>query len=246
MSSKNLEVIVIRTMPYKENDLLVDVYSKDYGYLNIHSRGANKQSSKSFYLLKPFNILTIDLLKMDLNNISSYKSGTIIKTFDYLSLDYNQMNFINLIQEIIVKTHSGINNNLEYYEVLYKVINLLNKNNINYINELINIFILETLKQLGANPCLDSCVTCLKITNIVSFDVNDDGFKCKDCLNENHNNISNNNFLRYLYYINKQDYIEASKFKDAQYYTYKLLIKYLTENAGMYLNSLKYINVKEK
>lgn len=246
MNNKNLDVIVIRTMPYKENDLLVDVFSKDYGYLNIHARGANKQSSKSFYLLKPFNILTIDLLKMDLKGISSFKSGSIIKTFDYLSLDFTQMNFVSLIQEIIVKSNSAIIDYNRYYNTLFEIINLLNKKELMYINDLINIFLNETLKQLGVNPCLDSCVACHKTSNIVTYDINDDGFKCKDCIDENHNNISNNSFLRYLYYLNLKDYQNASKFKDAQYYTYKLLIKYLTENAGMYLNSLKYINMKEK
>ena len=89
MITKDIDAIVFNIFNYKENDTMVDVYTKEYGFMQLYVRGGQKTTSKSFFIFKIFNIISIDLSKVNLNELSMYRSGSITKVFDYTSLNYD-------------------------------------------------------------------------------------------------------------------------------------------------------------
>ncbi|MEG0569772.1 MAG: recombination protein O N-terminal domain-containing protein, partial [Erysipelotrichales bacterium] len=86
MITKDIKGIVFNILNYKDNDLIVDVFTYDYGFIQLYVKGAAKIKNKSFYIFKLFNEISFDVAKLDINGLSTYRSGSIIKVFDYTKL----------------------------------------------------------------------------------------------------------------------------------------------------------------
>lgn len=244
MITKNIEGIVFNIFNYQDNALIVDVFTKEYGFISLKVKGGQKSSSKAFHIFKMFNIISFDVLTLNVNGLSNYRSGEVIEYFDFTKLDYFSMNMMMLISEVLQKTkHLNDFNFKNYYQLVKEIIKKVNQEDQdNY--SLLNLFLLETLKMLGSQPVLDSCLICQKITKIKAYSYALHGFICQDCL-ENNNDLDNENIsyqqdlLRYLYHLNKYQIVDVdNKIKiNLRYY----LLNTLNDNTGLYLKSSKYL-----
>lgn len=61
-TTTNIEAIVLNHTPYRENDLLVSIYSLDYGKITVLARGAKKLTSKNASYIQPMTLCSIDAL----------------------------------------------------------------------------------------------------------------------------------------------------------------------------------------
>lgn len=244
MNTKNIEGIVFNIFNYQENALIVDVLTKEYGFISLCVKGGQKSSSKAFYILKMFNIITFDISKLNIEGLSNYRSAQVIEYFDYTKLDYFTMNMMMLISELLIKIKPLNDLNLtNYYQILKQIVIKVNKAESDN-SSLLNLLLLETFKILGSQPILDSCMLCNKIENIKAYSYSSHGFICQECLNDNrlleNDKISyQNELLRYLYYLNKYQIIEVdNKLKiNLRYY----FLNILNENTGIYLKSSQYL-----
>ncbi|CAK1235038.1 Recombinational DNA repair protein RecO (RecF pathway) (RecO) [Fructobacillus fructosus] len=55
-----IEGLILNTMPYRENDLLVKIFSKEQGIITAMARGAKKQKSQLAAVSQPFTWLVVD------------------------------------------------------------------------------------------------------------------------------------------------------------------------------------------
>ncbi|MEG0686981.1 MAG: DNA repair protein RecO, partial [Erysipelotrichales bacterium] len=178
MITKDIKGIVFNILNYKDNDLIVDVFTYDYGFIQLYVKGAQKIKSKSFYIFKLFNEISFDIAKMDLNGLSTYRSGSIIKVFDYTKLDYTQINCSMLISELLVKIKELKDFNIKrYYKDLQLVLSLMLENKTLFH---INYFLNKTLIILGSGLVLDECQVCGSKKEIVGFSPILSGFVCSN------------------------------------------------------------------
>ena len=65
-----VEAIIIKTTAYKENDLILHVYTKEYGKIGILARGVKKLTSKNARACQPLMMSEMTIrLKKGLNTL---------------------------------------------------------------------------------------------------------------------------------------------------------------------------------
>lgn len=238
--TKDLHGIIFNIFNYKENDLIADVFTKEYGAIQLYVKGAQKTTSKSFFIFKQFNIITFDVSKLNLKELSMYKSGEVKEVFDYTKLNYEQMNTTMLISELLVKIkHLNDYDYQNYYQELLIIISDL-KTNRKPVQFILNYFLYISLKVLGSGLVLDSCYQCSKQHNIIAYDIINNGFICLACFEGNSKYLKDQTILNYLYKLPKYEEIDDN----ALIYDkaiFELLIDCLKENTGVYLIASNYI-----
>ena len=169
----NVEGIVLKQTPYKENDVILHVYTKDYGKLSFIAKGVRKLTSKNARAVTPMMLSEFSVnLKKGLS--------TLIKA--------SPINYLRHIKESIESEVVG-NAILEYFyryveenepdEMIYNQL----KESLYALDRgyspilvycLFQVFILE---HNGISIDVDGCVLCGS-TRVVSISVADGGFVC--------------------------------------------------------------------
>lgn len=238
--TKDLHGIIFNIFNYKENDLIVDVFTKEYGIMQLYVKGGQKTTTKSFFIFRLFNVITFDVSKLNLSELSIYKSGEVNEVFDYTKLNYEQMNSTMFISELLVKIkHVADYNYKKYYQELLVIItDLKEKNKSSHF--ILNYFIYITLKILGSGIILNGCYHCSKQQDIIAYDILNGGFVCIDCFDNNSKYLKDKTILNYLYKLPRYEELEnnALVYDKA---VFEILIDCLKENTGVYLMALKYI-----
>ena len=239
MIIKDLKGVVFNVFNYKESDLIVDVFSQSFGFLQLYVRGGQKTTSKSFFVFNKFNIINFDLSKYNENGLSTYKSGHVIKSFDFINLSYEKINVMMYLEELLEKIKHGKIFSQTYYDSIVNIIDNLKNSECSSLYSL-NYLLVKTLNVLGCQIMLEGCFYCNNEYNIKVFDYDVNGFVCSNCYKESINNTFLKEELIYLYNLNtyqKCDIINYSIEKKIFNYLSSLLL----DNAGIYLVSQKYL-----
>ena len=169
----NVECVVLKQTSYKENDVILHVYTKDYGKLSFVAKGIRKLTSKNARASSPMMISEFSVnLKKGLS--------TLIKA--------SPLNYLRHIKESIESEIVG-NYILEYFyrcveenepdeDVYNHLVESLKALDHGYspllVYCLFQVFILE---HNGISVDVDGCVVCGS-SRVVSISVNDGGFVC--------------------------------------------------------------------
>lgn len=242
MTIKGIEGLVIDLLDQKDYDIIASILTKDYGFIKVYVKGAKKVKNKSFYVFKELNLIEFDLNSFNPDGISSYKSGTIINVFDYTKLSLAQSGLVATIMELIMKISQTYEKNDAYYDSIKATIKLITPDNKAQTLALLNNVLLKTLAILGVPLQLKHCLECGNRQNrVVAFDIDLAGFICQEHYQADHQSINDKSILTYLFYLNKDNYDKLLDYEAYHQVVNQLLNKYLIENTGVYLNSLKYI-----
>lgn len=170
----NVEGVVLKQIPYKDNDMILHVYTKDYGKLSFVAKGIRKLTSKNARASSPMMISEFSVnLKKGLS--------TLIKA--------SPINYLRHIKESIESEIVG-NYILEYFyryveenepdEDVYKqLIKSLKALDYGYSPLLVYcLFQVFILNHNGISIDVDGCVVCGSL-KVVSISVDEGGFVCE-------------------------------------------------------------------
>ena len=170
----NVEAVVLKQIPYKDNDMILHVYTKDYGKLSFVAKGIRKLTSKNARASSPMMISEFSVnLKKGLS--------TLIKA--------SPINYLRHIKESIESEIVG-NYILEYFyryveenepdEDVYKqLIKSLKALDYGYSPLLVYcLFQVFILNHNGISIDVDGCVVCGSL-KVVSISVDEGGFVCE-------------------------------------------------------------------
>lgn len=198
-----VECFVLSHTDYKENSLLVNVLTKEYGKLTFVANGVKKAKSKNasgilLYTKSEFSFdykedktmfrlksaKTIDYYRHLHENIEYIAASTLIsEASDYL-----------LLQSVDIELQQSI------YSLLEEAYNALNEEKDTKI--IVSIYIAKLLQLFGTSMEVDSCVLCGN-TKVSSFSVSDGGFLCLECAKKRKQPLLSPNLLKAIRYINK-------------------------------------------
>lgn len=231
--------IVLKAIPFKENDVILSVYFKEYGKLSLLANGLRKAKSKNASSCQPFMLSEFTFfLKKGMCKLVSAK---LIDSFHHIENSLSRNACASLICEYYYR---GLNDNqpsLNHYRFL--------KNSLMYLHQgyhhlQIYLFILAfILKDSGSAIVVDHCACCDDTSNIVSVDVSSGGFICLKHFEPHHIRYSVD-FLKMFRLINKADISQIDKLTtDA--YTLKTLKEVMEQFYDEYctikLNSKEFI-----
>lgn len=201
--NERVECFVLNHTDYKDNSILVNVLTKEYGKLSFVVAGAKKITSKNASGI---------LLYTKSEFLFDYKEGKTIfrlknaKTINYYRRNHEIMEYIaasTLISE--ASDHLLLQDcDLELQQAIYDLL----QEAYQYLDDgqnakiIVSIFITKLLQLFGSGIEVDGCVLCGN-TKVSSFSIIEGGFLCADCANKNHISFISRDVLKAIRYINK-------------------------------------------
>lgn len=247
----NTQGIVLKSVTYKENDLILTIYTRKLGKIAAIARGAKKSKSSLLSSSQIFAYSNFTLKKE--GNLYRVTQSEIIKSFYNLSYNFDAFSYSAHILKLIDNFTIDNQPNNRLFILLAQCLYLFCEEDIDM--EYLNLcFKLKFLDYIGFKPIVNKCVNCYNsdLKNTV-FNIYEGGVLCKKCSdNFEHNLNINVTTPQLMDYILKNDILGCSKAKVSQYLINELskIVKiYMNEYVGNInqksLNVLKSINKKE-
>lgn len=201
------EGIVIRTTPFREHDLVVNVLSNDK-MRSFLARGALKMDSKNASSVNNYAHSRFAITKG--KDGFSLRSGELLDSYEHIKEDLSRLAVLDFIGEITNKLVQS--DDAPYlYGYLEKSLQLLNSGFDPYTVAI--IYFAKVLNVAGYGLEVDSCVFCGQKSQIVAINYMDGGFICEDCFDSlNHAKSSPRKLkiLRYIFKVDKERFGQVS------------------------------------
>ena len=233
-------VVILKHTDYRENDIILQTFSAEYGKLSFIARGLKKMTSKNAAACQLFMLseVTFDYVKNDYLHI--LKSANVVDSFRLLREDLNLLSIMSVLAEITQQ----IELTSEDYQL---IINTMERmvNAPDYALIALNLFLSEVVAKQGNSPMADGCVVCGSTNEICSVSITEGGFVCKQCNQRLRLPTLATEDLQGFRYITKAgfkqyDLITANIETNSLVIT-RLLLGFLNEHSGITCKSFRFL-----
>ncbi|WP_419726578.1 DNA repair protein RecO [Terrisporobacter petrolearius] len=246
----NTQGIVLKSVTYKENDLILTIYTRKLGKIAAIARGAKKSKSSLLSSSQIFAYSNFTLKKE--GNMYRVTQSEIIKSFYNLSYNFEAFSYATHILKLLDNFVIDNQSNNRLFISLAQTLYLFCEENIDM--EYVSLcFELKFLDYVGFKPIVNKCVSCNNSSfKNPAFNIYEGGILCERCSdNFQHNLKMNITTANLMDYILKNDMLLCSKAKVSKYLINelnKILKIYMNEYLGSIneksLNVLKSLNKK--
>lgn len=227
----NTQGIVLKSVTYKENDLILTIFTRKLGKISAIARGAKKSKSTLLSSSQIFAYANFTLKKE--GNMYRVTQSEIIKSFYSLSYNFEAFSYATHILKLIDNSLIDNQSNNRLFILLAQSLYLYSEEKVDM--EYITLcFELKFLDYIGFRPIVNYCVNCNKkeLDNIL-FNVYEGGVLCEDCSKIYEHNLKINiTTSKLMSYILNNDILNCSKAKVSKY-----LIKELSKILKIYMNT---------
>ena len=215
-STKNISAIILKADFYKEQDLLITIYSQEEGKLILSARGARKSSSKLGGHLQIFNLANLMVV-----------SG---RNFDYIGAAKNNKSYLNVREDFNKLQIAGkamyvfnrlVNTKVQDEDLYYLLMNFLDHLNQTQNNDISKLemyylsFLWQLLSILGYKPNLYTCYYCKKRVSegVNHFNLDKASLAC------DHSQLTgpiiklNSSIIKYLRFLNEYSFDKVELLK---------------------------------
>ena len=176
MEKVTIDGIVLNETNYSETSKILNILTKEYGYISVISKGSRTLKSKlrGISMKMVYARFTISYKE---NGLSTLIEGTIINSLKYIMTDLVKMNYATYLLDL-TRSILKENNNPDLFNILASSLIKINDS----FDPLIitNIFEIKMLNYLGVNPSFRECVNCSS-PDVLTFDLRIGGMVCKNC-----------------------------------------------------------------
>lgn len=226
----NTQGIVLKSVTYKENDLILTIFSRKLGKISAIARGAKKSKSSLLSSSQIFAYSNFTLKRE--GNMYRVTQSEIIKSFYNLSYNFEAFSYATYILKLIDNFMIDNQPNNRLFVLLAQSLYLFSEENIDM--EYVTLcFELKFLDYIGFRPIVNTCASCYNndFRNPV-FNIYEGGILCEKCSsNFEHNLRLNITTVKLMDYILKNDLLSCSKAKVSKY-----LINELSKILKIYIN----------
>ncbi|PSJ31940.1 DNA recombination protein RecO [Peptostreptococcus russellii] len=206
----NTQGVVLKSIKYNENDLILTIYTRMYGKVAAIAKGAQRAKSRHLPTSQLFSYNNYTLKKQK-GLFQVYQSDSI-KSFYNISTDFDSFSYSTFILKLVeMNTDEGQVNN-DVFGLLVQTLFLYSEA---YENRLflLDIFLLKFIDFMGYKPQVSRCVSCGKTNyKYAVFSIEDGGIVCDSCENPNNFYIKiDQTTISLMQYILNNDIIVCSK-----------------------------------
>ena len=226
----NTQGIVLKSVTYKENDLILTIFSRKLGKISAIARGAKKSKSSLLSSSQIFAYSNFTLKRE--GNMYRVTQSEIIKSFYNLSYNFDAFSYATYILKLIDNFMIDNQPNNRLFVLLAQSLYLFSEENID-MQYVTLCFELKFLDYIGFRPIVNTCASCYNndFRNPV-FNIYEGGILCEKCSsNFEHNLRLNITTVKLMDYILKNDLLSCSKAKVSKY-----LINELSKILKIYIN----------
>jgi DNA repair protein RecO (recombination protein O) len=177
----NLKAIVLTRKSFREDDVLVTLYSQEKGRINLIARGAKKIKSKLAGHIELFNLINVMAIK---GKHYDYAGSAISENcFGNIKNDLEKVSAAGAVIKEILTTIKENEPQKNIFDLLKDFLETLDREAESNYELLSSFFILKFLTELGYQPELYHCILCgNKITPAGNkFSSQKGGLVCKNC-----------------------------------------------------------------
>ena len=166
-----ITAFVLSETDYREADILMQVYSKEYGIISLIGKAAKKLSGKNHFL--PMCLYEFIIDYKDGKDIFTVHGHKLLENY-FEDKDIQMMSFKSLICELALK-----NRDIDSFEELCFLFRHVDAEN-RYL--LGSMYVSYIIKRFGITPVVDSCALC-DSKEVVAISRRQGGFLCSEHLN---------------------------------------------------------------
>ncbi len=229
---------VIKTNDVKDNDVILSVYTRDYGIVSLYARGIKKSTSKNAYACQLFDYSEFLIEMNQMKSMQLLKSATLKKEFLGIRSDYDRLALASVVIEL-----AGYLEEDNIFDLLDMTLKLLDSHKEPFT--VFELFVVRYLDLLGLSPEVDGCVLCGDTRNIETISVSDGGFVCRNCNRQLHLKPRDAGFLKNFRIINKASFEVLDKIEGLGLNEYRLsalLMEFLMTHSGLTVRSWRSVS----
>ncbi len=225
----NTQGIVLRSARYKENDLILTIFTRKFGKISAIAKGAKRNKSSLLSSSQVFSYSNFTLKKQ--GNMYRVSQSETIKNFYDIAYDIEAFSYATYITSLVDGSIYENQTNNRLFVLLAQTLYLYTQNEVDkeYITR---AFELKFLDYTGFKPIVNRCVNC-NTTNLKSsvFNVDEGGILCEKCkVNHVYNFKIDSTTIKLMDYIFRNDILTCSKAKVSKY-----LVNELTKILKVYV-----------
>jgi len=148
--------LVLKHTPFGEADLLVSLYSREFGKIRALAKGTRKPTSRMVGHLEPLTILDLSLFKG--RNLDTINQAQIVNNLGSLKSDLSQISEGLYVCELIDGFGNESNPNIELYRVAIETLENIDRDHQQHLN--LRWFEIHLLRTTGFKIELDTCTQC--------------------------------------------------------------------------------------
>lgn len=168
-----IEGIILKRTVYKENDMILHIYTKEYGKIGVIARGIRKMTSKNARACQDMMIseMSVNLKK----GLSSLMKATPVDYLRHIKENLESEIVANYILEYFYRYLEENNPHKDEYDILYLSLKALDHGYSPLLVYLLfNVFVLD---HNGVSIDVEGCVICGS-SKVTAISLRDGGFVC--------------------------------------------------------------------
>ena len=226
----NTQGIVLKAVRYKENDVILTLFTRKLGKIAAIARGAKKNKSSLLSSSQLFSYSNYTLKKQ--GSMYRVSQSDTIKSFYDISYDIEAFSYATYVTKLVENTTLENQTNNRLFILLAQTLYLYSQENFDK-KFITRAFELKFLDYMGFRPIINRCVNCnSKDLSNSTFNVYEGGLICSKCGEDTTENIKVDvTTIKLMEYILSNDILQCSKAKVSKYITHeleKILKKYLS------------------
>lgn len=167
--------VVLRTMPLGEADRIVTLMTESHGRVRAVAKGIRRTTSKFGSRLEPTTHVSLQLyVGRELDTITQAET---IAHMGSVRDDLHRFSRANVMLETVDQVSPEKEPNAALYRMLVGALTELDRDDAPLV---LAGFLLKLLALEGFQPQLDVCVACGATEDLVAFDIDDGGMRCRN------------------------------------------------------------------
>lgn len=177
MKIEKVEGIVISETNYSESSKILNLLTREFGLIGVISKGCRKTKSKLRSVSTKFIYGYFHIYYKE-DGLSTLIDVDLIDSLKNIRSDIKKITYLSYITELTYQVAKQTEENL--FSLFIESVKKMEEN----IDEEIitNILEVKLLDVLGIMPIIDGCSLCGNQEDIVTINVDDGGYVCKNCI----------------------------------------------------------------
>jgi len=182
---KNAEGIVLNQHKYGNSSLICNLFTAEYGKINIIAKGARTIKNPHSAILQTGHHIDLIYYHKSTRNIQTLKEASIVNAFQNINKDYKKTICSLTIIDIINKISFQDNPCDIIFRLIQRTLGKINKTKTDHIDLYYIFFQIQLLIYLGYHPSFFQCYKCSQKLINASFDLNIGQVLCLKCNSQN-------------------------------------------------------------
>jgi DNA repair protein RecO (recombination protein O) len=188
------DAIILKTIKYGDSSLIVRLFTKNFGKINVIAKGARKPKNKFSSGLEPLNILQVNFYNKDNREIQTLKEASQIQSTISFRSNLDKLNIAFVMIDMLDHAVTPNNPAPILFRLITKSFKMLDSCIVNKRHYLW-FFMIQLAVQIGFKPNLSHCEKCTKNLSDGYFNENLGELYCSDCGENTQTKISNKSRL---------------------------------------------------